>query len=368
MGIYVGCSPSYTSNIELILNPRTGHVSPQFHVVFNDDFTMVPYLCTSMVPPHWADLVRSSAMIQMYTEKQVETWQSIPDLETEQGDFSGKNQLLSTSNQGREGVEDSAAHSNCSKQWVSFADQPGIDEEINNPTAASDSFQNLWHMPTPINLDSSGLRCSSRTEVLGRRGKVYSNTTTLMDHEEHPTSLQTAHLPLASQQSFKSALVLFSTICSFGYRLSCMAHSLQEKVTVTSTSTFLYAINSYHRVNTLYNGTINCFSTLVQSSITLNETFAYNQALKQDDFHKFIKAMMVEVNDHESREHWTLTKRCDMPEDTKTIMSIWSFKSKQYLDGTLNKHKARLCAHGGMQTWGQNYWETYAPVVNWASV
>ncbi len=28
----------------------------------------------------------------------------------------------------------------------------------------------------------------------------------------------------------------------------------------------------------------------------------------------------------------------------------------------------RLCAHGGMQTWGQNYWETYAPVVNWASI
>jgi len=57
-----------------------------------------------------------------------------------------------------------------------------------------------------------------------------------------------------------------------------------------------------------------------------------------------------------------------MPEDTKTIMSIWSFKRKRYPDGTLNKHKARLCAHGGMQTWGQNYWETYAPVVNWASV
>ena len=53
---------------------------------------------------------------------------------------------------------------------------------------------------------------------------------------------------------------------------------------------------------------------------------------------------------------------------TKTIMSIWSFKRKRFPDGSLNKHKARLCAHGGMQTWGQNYWETYAPVVNWASV
>jgi hypothetical protein len=93
--------------------------------------------------------------------------------------------------------------------------------------------------------------------------------------------------------------------------LSCMAHSLQEKVTVTSTSTFLNAINSYHRVNTLYDGTINCFSTLAQLSIASNETFSYNQALKQDNFCKFIKAVMVEVSDHESREHWTLiTKHC----------------------------------------------------------
>jgi hypothetical protein len=47
-------------------------------------------------------------------------------------------------------------------------------------------------------------------------------------------------------------------------------------------------------------------------------------------------------------------------------MSIWGFK--QYPDGTLNKHKARLCAHGGIQSWGQNYWEMYDPVVNWASI
>jgi len=144
-----------------------------------------------------------------------------------------------------------------------------------------------------------------------------------------------------------------------------MAHSLQEKVSTTSTSTFSNVIDSYHRVNTLYDGTINCFSMLAQSSITSNETFSYNQALKQDNFCEFIKAMMVEVSDHESRDHWTLTKRCDMPpEDTKTIMSIWSFKRKRYPDGTLNKHKARLCAHGGMQMWGQNYWETYSPVVS----
>jgi hypothetical protein len=34
----------------------------------------------------------------------------------------------------------------------------------------------------------------------------------------------------------------------------------------------------------------------------------------------------------------------------------------------LNKHKAQLCALSGQQTWGKDYWETYAPVVTWASV
>ena len=50
------------------------------------------------------------------------------------------------------------------------------------------------------------------------------------------------------------------------------------------------------------------------------------------------------------------------------IKSIWSFKRKRRPDGSLLKHKARLCCHGGMQIYGENYWDTYAPVVNWMSI
>jgi hypothetical protein len=91
-----------------------------------------------------------------------------------------------------------AVLSNYSKQRVSFADQPGIDEEINNPTADTDSSKNQWHMPTPINLESSGLCHSFRTEVLARCGLVYSNTT-LMDQDEGMTKPQNAPLRSASQ-------------------------------------------------------------------------------------------------------------------------------------------------------------------------
>jgi len=125
--------------------------------------------------------------------------------------------------------------SNHSNQQESLVDQPCIDEEINKPTAASDSPKNQWHMPTPINLESSGLRGSSRTEVLARCGLVYSNTT-LMDQDEGMTKPQNAHLRSASQRSFSSVRVPFSTIYPFG-GLSCWVQSLAVKVQASSTPT-----------------------------------------------------------------------------------------------------------------------------------
>jgi hypothetical protein len=48
------------------------------------------------VPPHWAELVRLLTNIPIYTEKQVGTWQLIPDIEAEDGDFSNQTKLLTT--------------------------------------------------------------------------------------------------------------------------------------------------------------------------------------------------------------------------------------------------------------------------------
>ena len=84
--------------------------------------------------------------------------------------------------------------------------------------------------------------------------------------------------------------------------------------------------------------------------------------------------MMVEVNDHEYREHRNLMKQKEVPMEhyvngqLLTILSIWSFKCKRFPDGVILKHKAILCAHIGMQMWGINDRETCAPVVNWISV
>ena len=51
LGVYLGPSPSHARSVTLVLNPRTGHVSPQFHVKFDDFFETVQDKSTNMDAP-----------------------------------------------------------------------------------------------------------------------------------------------------------------------------------------------------------------------------------------------------------------------------------------------------------------------------
>lgn len=45
-GISAGFLSKHSSLVPLVLNPTTQHILPQYHVIFDDDFTMVPSLNT----------------------------------------------------------------------------------------------------------------------------------------------------------------------------------------------------------------------------------------------------------------------------------------------------------------------------------
>ena len=56
LGIYLGPSPNHSRSISLILNPCTGHTSPQYHVKHDDFFeTVNPNKTTNFdaPPPEW---------------------------------------------------------------------------------------------------------------------------------------------------------------------------------------------------------------------------------------------------------------------------------------------------------------------------
>ena len=61
IGVYMGHSTFHAGNAALVWNPTTGRVSPQYHVLFDDNFTTVPYMEAGTLPPNWQELIGHSS-------------------------------------------------------------------------------------------------------------------------------------------------------------------------------------------------------------------------------------------------------------------------------------------------------------------
>jgi hypothetical protein len=55
--VYLGHSLFHAGGVALVYNLSTGHISPQYHIVFDNDFTTVPCMEAGIFSPHWSDLV-----------------------------------------------------------------------------------------------------------------------------------------------------------------------------------------------------------------------------------------------------------------------------------------------------------------------
>jgi hypothetical protein len=99
------------------------------------------------------------------------------------------------------------------------------------------------------------------------------------------------------------------------------------------------------------------------------DTMYYHQAMAAPDRLEFIKAMRKEFADHTNRDHWELILKSKVPKGVRILDAIWAMKRKRNIvSRVIYKWKARLNVHGGQQEKGINFWETYAPVVNWFSI
>ena len=68
------------------------------------------------------------------------------------------------------------------------------------------------------------------------------------------------------------------------------------------------------------------------------------------------------------KDTWEIFSRNEVPHGDEVLDSVWAMRRKRNLTtNEITKYKARLNVHGGMQTYGLNYLETYAPVVTWFS-
>jgi hypothetical protein len=188
-------------------------------------------------------------------------------------------------------------------------------------------------MPPLLNLDEAGLRRGARHRVPSQRAKESAGVYKAI----------VSNRKLLRTMSFASLLKTMSFA------------SIQLK--------------AYSDRRRLEDGTQNEQHAMAfAAQVADTETFHYGDAMKQPDKALFMKAMIKEVKDLFDSNVFELKKRSEKTSGQKPIKSIWSFKRKRAPDGTYLKHKARLCAHGGMQIPGEHFWDTYSPVVQMSTV
>jgi len=71
-----------------------------------------------------------------------------------------------------------------------------------------------------------------------------------------------------------------------------------------------------------------------------------------------------EIKTLEDAGTWTTVLK---PAGKNVVGSKWVFHIKRKADGTIEKHKARLVAHGFTQKFGIDYFDTFSPVARLAS-
>ena len=274
----------------LVLNLRTGLTSPQYHVVFDEEFTTVPYLTSDTAPPNWPHLVNKSSESVLQQQDNVSQQWLHPE-------------TIITAPEGAMNAAPEGA-TTVASEGATIAASEGADHTW---TRGSDCRNTPF-----VDLNTLGLRRSERIAKNPRRT---------------PYGLLVL------------ALSAFSN--SVEYSGSVVSSCFQSRV---------IAYEDYLATN--FDGTANNMSPLAQiyqTSKINNEVFNLREMLQQDDKEEFVKAMESEVAAIFKEKIWELVPKKEMVEHYKRerekgkvikreqLMMIWSFKRKRKPDGTLSK-------------------------------
>ena len=98
---------------------------------------------------------------------------------------------------------------------------------------------------------------------------------------------------------------------------------------------------------------------------TSGDPKSWKEAMTSTDKDKWVVAMEKEMESLHANEVWDLV---ELPKDRKAVGSKWVYKTKKGANGAIERHKARLVAQGFSQKYGQDYDETFSPVVRFESL
>ena len=370
-GIFLGFSDLHSSRIGLILNPRTGNVSPQFHVVYDDHFETVAS-DGEHIPPSWPELVLSNSHIVALDDDESadlnDEWLSDEEVGARQERERRRRRGVEAQREATDvqfgtyepEPDDSGPKTEVGPRMAPATQAPGLppgshvmDVET-APLPPRQATEGVPHQPNAVRVTPTGrpsarppegrvpTQPTRRSRRISAAGSVASRTRS-----------RTGLFGMAQNRKSWAVGLLATTV------MSVLSPTMSE-VAYLSTLMTDPDTGLVDNVHPLYG---------FKAKKGLDpDTPLYHQAMMRPDSDEFREAQSVEIAALDKKKTWELVLRSDLPADANVLPSTWAFKVKRYPDNRIRKYKARFCARGDKQIDGVDVFETYSPVVSWSTV
>ena len=326
LGIYLGPSPNHSRSIGLILNPRTGHGSPQFHVKYDNFFETVR---KSNKDNHW--------------DAPKPLWLSLAQFDKDKTktitghEISTRNIWdLNSSSLSRRTLQQPPMPTQPQTNSEDFFPSEESTNTMDNPTLVQPAEQ---EMP----LENEGAQHNEH-EIQPQDTQLPQEQPIPIQQTRSGRTIKPTQRFLESTQQKQSGIVAWEVL---------LDQDSSEKI---PTAKEQYQLQQY-------------YENPIAFAAAGHDVLRFREALKASDRNKFLEAMDQEIGSHDERQNWKVIPLSQVPKGTKLIDTVWTFARKRKLDTReIYKWKARLTVHGGQQIHGINFWDTYAPVVMWPTI
>lgn len=371
-GQFLGVSPDHSSTIGRILNLVTGYISPQYHVVYDDQFTTVPNAASGGIfqnqpfdAASWDTLV-SSGLEYVYNPDSAEPPQLHDDWLTPD-----------------ERLHRNRQRENRPQRQVARDRQVAVPEGAAPPVAVPEGAAVQPHGPAlpegaqpiheavPVNDDGDfALQDDTPDAVAGQPNPPAPNLTTRSGRRvKRPDRLIenmfAAHGFDSEPNAYRNP--------KRKVRAAHLNHQFLMALQWTQVVESLRSADLRAMLNLIDQNTDPDSNTvewmhpmILAAKANAADNPTWDQAMNGPDQAGYWEACKKELQTlTESKDAWDVVDRQDW---MNVLPSTWAFKCKRYPDGSVRKLKARFCARGDKQIEGVDYFDTFAPVVNWTTI
>ncbi len=378
-GMFVGFSSSHSSLVPLVLNISTRKITPQFHVVFDDKFQTVMSLPQgTTLRDEWLNILAFGNDCFLDVDKEMD------------------DNLSETSHQRHnlppdflEWLDRSISPPSSPNTFPPplIVDNDEYIEMINDnlPTNSNDTaivpatIDNVNQIPEDIPMTApEGVtptpplrRNPARNAGSWKDGPAKIRMCPIDDEDYDFTflsSLEDQQVAFVARRGLCTSQSLPSKLSKADMHECCL---LQQQW-INNNGTHLYPHHQMSLVDDLVVDSVSdprvieTYLTTAQSSKYNDDNPSFDMAVNGPFQGEFYEAMRTELTTiADDFRCWDLVP-C-LP-GMNVLPSTWAFKIKRYPDGSVKKFKARFCARGDKQLEGIDYFETWAPVVQWSTI